>query len=228
MTNYTNTSLSCIHPSACNYFSRILESTGDPKELWFIGRGTPPSPHPIDHLIKINSPYISRQHACLRYSALDDYWQIRHIGNTHPTWLNGTRLGANEWYDIPEGAIAKFAVDECRLIFSYFIDDTVQNLPFPESTEQLQQTKPGNVTEQIVIPTATAIVVDDNSSHVKTPFWQVAIIDQVFDELSSLSNTKLIIYLMFFLAGLTIFLLYGAASIENLPTVNQEAPHTFD
>jgi pSer/pThr/pTyr-binding forkhead associated (FHA) protein len=226
MTTYNNTSLSCIHPSACNYFSKILESTGDPKELWFIGRGTPPPPHPIDHLIKLDSPYLSRQHACLRYSTIDDYWQIRHIGSTHPTWLNGTRLTANEWHDITEGSIAKFAVEECKLIFSYYIEDTIQHLPFFESTEKLQQS---SSTEQIIVPvSATPVSVTQESSINKTPFWQVAFIDQVFDELSALSNTKLIIYLMFFLAGLTIFLLYGAASIPNQPAVNQEAPHTFD
>ena len=226
MTTYNNTSLSCIHPSACNYFSKIFESTGDPKELWFIGRGTPPPSYPIDHFIKLDRPYVSRQHACLRYSIIDDYWQIRHIGSTHPTWLNGTKLTANEWHDITEGAIAKFAVEECKLIFSYYVDDTIQNLPFFDTTEKLQQLPS---TEQVIVPVpASTVIVEQDSNVHKTPFWQVAFIDQVFDELSSLSNTKLIIYLMFFLAGLTIFLLYGAASISILPAVNQEAPHTFD
>ena len=119
------------------------------------------------------------------------------------------------------------SVDECKLIFSYSTDETIQALPIFDSTDQLQLLS--DKTQPIVFPAIVEEVkTDDAIEHVKTPFWQVAFIDQVFDELSSLSNSKLIIYLLFFLAGLTIFLLYGAASVDLIPPVNQEAPQSFD
>lgn len=231
MTTYNNTSISCIHPSHCNYFYRILTSTGGSNEIWFIGRAPAPEPYPHENSIKLESPYVSRHHACLRYSPNLDVWQIRHIGTTHPTWLNGTKLELNEWVSIPESAIAKFAINECKLVFSYFIDETIQSLPIDNVEQYLQLIKGTSEKTQPIAVVAEAELIKEpaDDSHIKTPFWQVAFIDQLFDELSSLSNSKLIIYLMFFLAGFVIFLLYGAASLDPaILSPDQEAPHSLD
>ena len=229
MTTYNNTSISCIHPSHCNYFYRILTSTGHANEMYFIGRANAPAPYPPENSIKLENPYVSRTHACLRYSPSHDLWQIRHIGTTHPTWLNGTKLKLNEWFDIEESAIAKFAVNECTLVFSYFVDETIQNLPVDTVEQYVQLVKTGMDTTQPLIMPIDAEVVEDNKQPVKHSFWQVAFIDQLFDEMSALSNTKLIIYLLFFLAGFIVFLLYGAASLDPaILSPDQEAPHSLD
>lgn len=230
MTTYNNTSISCIHSSQCSYFYRILTSNGDSNDLWFIGRSDAPHPYSLDRTIKLSSPYVSRHHACLRYSSVLDIWQIRHIGTTHPTWLNGVKLELNEWFSIPEAAIAKFAVNECQLVFSYSIEQTIQVLPESDIDNYLQVIESkGECIQSSLNPVDSSEIIEVKAEVEKNSFWQVAFIDQIFDELSALSNTRLIIYLMFFLAGFLLFLLYGAASVDTFPSQpSQEAPPSLD
>lgn len=54
-----------------------------------------------------NQIYISRQHGELRLH--NGQWQIRDIGSTNHTFLNGMELTAQEWYDLHVGDKLKIA-----------------------------------------------------------------------------------------------------------------------
>lgn len=59
--------------------------------------------------------YVSRQHACLQYNAGKGCWQIKDLGSSNGTSVNGTQLTPNVFCDLHIGDVVKIAFTNYKL-----------------------------------------------------------------------------------------------------------------
>lgn len=59
--------------------------------------------------------YVSRQHACLQYNAGKGCWQIKDLGSSNGTSVNGTPLPPNVFCDLHIGDVVKIAFTNYKL-----------------------------------------------------------------------------------------------------------------
>lgn len=59
--------------------------------------------------------YVSRQHACLQYNAGKGCWQIKDLGSSNGTSVNGTQLTPNVFCDLHIGDVVQIAFTNYKL-----------------------------------------------------------------------------------------------------------------